>query len=42
MELDKCDDIGWFDLDNLPENMVEYTRQAIEMMRKGETYSEFE
>ncbi len=40
MEPDKCDDLKWFDLENLPENMVSYVRQAIENIRKGVFYSE--
>ncbi len=40
MEHDKCDDMGWFDIGSLPENMVPYVRQAIEMIRRGVHYSE--
>jgi mutator protein MutT len=41
MEPDKCDDIAWFDLDKLPENIVPYVRQAIENIRDKKFYSEF-
>lgn len=37
----KCDDIGWFPLDNLPENTTPYTRQALDCIRRGQTFSEF-
>ncbi len=36
----KCDDISWFDLEALPENMVGYVRIAIENYMKGVFYSE--
>ena len=29
MEPDKCDDLGWFDVDNLPDNMIPADRKAI-------------
>lgn len=40
MEPDKCDDMGWFGLDALPEKMVPYVRQAIENITNGVYYSE--
>lgn len=40
MEPEKCDDIQWFPLDHLPENIVPEVRQAIENFRKGIFYSE--
>lgn len=41
MELDKCDDLNWFDLDNLPENIIPYVRQAIDCIKNKIIYSEF-
>ncbi len=40
-EPDKCDDIRWVNLDELPENTVPYIRQALENHRKGVNFDEF-
>ena len=42
MELDKCNDLSWFDINNLPENMVPYIKQAIECITNNIIYSERE
>src|SRR5665213_2957273 len=39
-ELKKCDDLGWFDLNNLPPNVTPHVRVAIEGWLKGEPFSE--
>jgi 8-oxo-dGTP diphosphatase len=41
MEPDKCDDLRWFDLDKLPDNMVDHVEDALKQYRKGLFYSEF-
>ncbi len=41
MEPHKCDELKWFDMDDLPDNMVPYVRQAIECFKEGVFYSEF-
>jgi 8-oxo-dGTP diphosphatase len=37
----KCDDLSWFPLDELPENMVDYVKVAIEHYKAGNFYSEY-
>ncbi len=39
-EPERCDGLGWFDLDNLPENLVPYIRRVIPQIQNGEFYSE--
>ena len=40
MESHKCDDLQWFELDNLPENMVDYVKVALQHYLNGVSYSE--
>lgn len=40
LEPHKCDDLSWFDLDNLPKNIVPYIRVALEHVKMGKFYSE--
>ena len=40
-EPDKCDDLSWFPLDNLPANMVEYVKVALQNYLKDVMYSEY-
>jgi len=42
MELDKCDDLSWFELNNLPKNIIPYIRQAIDSILNNNIYSERE
>ena len=36
MEIDKCDGLEWFATDNLPKNLLPYTRQAILNFNSGD------
>jgi len=40
-EPEKCDDLRWFQLTTLPDNMVAYVREALEQYRAGVQYSEY-
>lgn len=40
-EPDKCDHIGWFPVDRLPLNTIEYVRAAIRCSEERIPYSEF-
>lgn len=40
-EPDKCDDLHWFDLNNLPENIILYVKIALENVKNKIIYSEF-
>ena len=40
MEPHKCDDLNWFDIDNLPRNVIPYIRQATICFRENRFYSE--
>lgn len=41
MEPNKCDNLKWFSIDNLPANTIPYIRQAIENIKNEVYYSEF-
>lgn len=40
-EPNKCDDLSWFSLNNLPDNIIPYVAHAIDCYEKGIKYSEF-
>ena len=41
-EPDKCDLLAWFDMNNLPENVISYVRKAIENYRQGVWFDSFD
>lgn len=40
-EPDKHSEVAWCELASLPENLIPYVRQALEMIDRSATYSEF-
>jgi ADP-ribose pyrophosphatase YjhB (NUDIX family) len=40
LEPEKCSELSWFDINNLPENTIDYVAIAIEKIKKNEYYSE--
>jgi ADP-ribose pyrophosphatase YjhB (NUDIX family) len=40
-EPDKCDELRWYDVDNLPENIIPYVKQAIQNFRDEVVFEEF-
>lgn len=40
-EPDKCDDLSWFDIDNLPLNTIPYISHVLENFKQNIFYSEF-
>ena len=41
MESDKCDDISWWPINELPKNIIPYIRKAIECCNQGINYCEY-
>ena len=41
IEPNKCDDLSWFPLDELPSNTISYIREAIRCYREGVGYVEW-
>lgn len=39
-EPNKCEELKWFNLDNLPENIIPYIKEAINNYKVGDFYSE--
>ena len=41
MEPGKCDRLAWFDLHDLPENVIPYVRRALDNYRRGQWFDSF-
>jgi 8-oxo-dGTP diphosphatase len=41
LEPEKCDELRWANLDDLPENVIPYVRRAIETYRAGRWFESF-
>lgn len=41
MEPNKCDGLEWFDMDELPDNVIPYIRHVIEKVQESIFYSEY-
>lgn len=37
----KCSDLSWFDMDDLPENMLPFVRRVLTDISRGASYSEY-
>lgn len=40
-EPNKCDDLSWFDINDLPENMLPFVRRVLTYISNGVNYSEY-
>ena len=40
-EPNKCDDLSWFDLNDMPDNVILYIKEAVNCIRNKVIYSEF-
>ncbi len=41
MEPERCNELKWFTLDNLPTNVIPYVKHAIDYIKNGIFYSEY-
>lgn len=40
-EPEKCDDLSWFDIDSLPDNMLPFVKHVLNDVNSGINYSEY-
>ena len=41
LEPDKCDRLAWFDVQDLPQNVIPYVRRALDNYRRGQWFDSF-
>jgi 8-oxo-dGTP diphosphatase len=41
MEINKCDELEWYDLEDLPTNIIPYVRSGLKQVHKKNSFSEF-
>ena len=41
LEPDKCDRLAWFDVRDLPQNVIPYVRRALDNYRRGQWFDSF-
>ena len=42
LEPEKCDDLSWFEMDNLPTNTIPYIKKLFENIKNGILFSEYD
>lgn len=40
-EVNKCDEINWFPMDSLPDNTLDYIKEAFKLISEGKNFSSF-